>query len=118
MVEGAEGMRTAALVAALQRHLVTPDPQTWRNNRYRPVVERFAPLERASPGGYALRRTKAGQLSTLTYLAPVVAVVLGWVVLGERPPWLALAGGAVAIAGVFYARRSPAKVKPGAVSSA
>jgi acetyl-CoA carboxylase biotin carboxylase subunit len=57
MVEGAEGMRTAALVAALQRHLVTPDPQTWRNNRYRPVVERFAPLERASPGGYALRRT-------------------------------------------------------------
>ena len=68
--------------------------------------------------GYALRRTKAGQLSTLTYLAPVVAVVLGWVVLGERPPWLALAGGAVAIAGVYYARRLPAKVKPGAVSSA
>jgi drug/metabolite transporter (DMT)-like permease len=67
--------------------------------------------------GYALRRTKAGQLSALTYLAPVVAIVLGWLVLGERPPWLALVGGAVAIAGVYYARR-PAKVKPGAVSSA
>lgn len=66
---------------------------------------------------YALRRTKAGQLGTLTYLAPAVAVVLGWVMLGETPPWLALVGGAVAIGGVYYARRAPAKVKPGPVFS-
>ncbi|HET9780367.1 MAG TPA: DMT family transporter [Candidatus Dormibacteraeota bacterium] len=67
--------------------------------------------------GFALHRTKAGQLGTLTYLAPVIAVLLGWVMLGETPAWLGLIGGAVALGGVYYARRSPAKVKPRAVSS-
>jgi drug/metabolite transporter (DMT)-like permease len=61
---------------------------------------------------FALGRTKAGQLGTLTYLAPVVAVLLGWLMLGEAPPWLALVGGALALAGVYYARRAPAKPKP------
>lgn len=60
---------------------------------------------------FALGRTKAGQLGTLTYLAPVVAVLLGWVVLAETPPWLALVGGALALAGVYWARRAPAKPK-------
>ena len=55
--EGADGVRTAALAAALQRLLATPDPRAWRNNRYRPVVERFAPLELAPEGGYAPRAT-------------------------------------------------------------
>jgi drug/metabolite transporter (DMT)-like permease len=27
---------------------------------------------------YALRRTSAGRLSSLTYLIPVVAILLGW----------------------------------------
>jgi len=60
---------------------------------------------------FALGRTKAGQLGTLTYLAPVVAVLLGWVMLGETPPWLALVGGALALAGVYWARRAPANPK-------
>ncbi len=59
--------------------------------------------------GFALRRTRAGQLGTLTYLAPVVAVLLSWVVLRETPPWLAILGGALALAGVYVARRVPAK---------
>jgi len=54
---------------------------------------------------FALGRTKAGQLGTLTYLAPVVAVLLGWVMLGEAPPLLALVGGALALGGVYWARR-------------
>lgn len=57
---------------------------------------------------FALGRTKAGQLGTLTYLAPVVAVLLGWVMLGEKPPLLALVGGAIALGGVYWARRQPA----------
>ena len=58
---------------------------------------------------FALGRTRAGRLGTLTYLAPVVSVLLGWLVLRETPPWLALVGGAIALAGVYYARRAPAK---------
>jgi drug/metabolite transporter (DMT)-like permease len=54
---------------------------------------------------FALRRTSAGRMASLAYLIPVVAVTLGWVVLGETPPWLALPGGVLCVAGVFIARR-------------
>lgn len=67
--------------------------------------------------GFALRRTKAGQLGTLTYLAPVVAVLLSWALLRETPPWLAIVGGVLALVGVYIARRTPASVKPARVSS-
>lgn len=60
---------------------------------------------------FALGRTKAGQLGLLTYLSPVVALLLGWVMLGEVPHWLALAGGVLALGGVYYARRTPARPK-------
>lgn len=54
---------------------------------------------------YALRRTSAGRLGSLTYLIPVVAIVLGWALLGETPPGLAVAGGVLCLAGVYLARR-------------
>jgi drug/metabolite transporter (DMT)-like permease len=54
---------------------------------------------------FALRRTSAGRMASLTYLAPVVAVALGWALLGEKPPWLALAGGTLCLTGVYLARR-------------
>ena len=54
---------------------------------------------------YALRRTSAGRLASLAYLIPVVATVLGWALLGETPPWLAVAGGVLCVAGVYLARR-------------
>jgi drug/metabolite transporter (DMT)-like permease len=54
---------------------------------------------------FALRRTSAGRMGSLTYLAPIVAIVLGWAVLGERPPWLAVAGGGLCLGGVALARR-------------
>jgi drug/metabolite transporter (DMT)-like permease len=53
---------------------------------------------------YALRRTSAGRLASLVYLIPVVAILLGWALLGETPPWLAAVGGALCLAGVFLAR--------------
>ncbi len=54
---------------------------------------------------YALRRMSAGRLASLAYLIPLVAILLGWAVLGETPPWLAAAGGALCLAGVYLARR-------------
>jgi drug/metabolite transporter (DMT)-like permease len=54
---------------------------------------------------YALRRMSAGRLASLAYLIPVVAIVLGWALLGETPPWLAALGGALCLAGVALARR-------------
>jgi drug/metabolite transporter (DMT)-like permease len=54
---------------------------------------------------YALRRMKAGRLAALAYLIPVVAILLGWGLLGEAPPWLGAVGGALCVAGVYLARR-------------
>ena len=54
---------------------------------------------------FALRRASAGRVASLNYLIPVVAVLLGWAYLGERPPLLAVAGGGLCIAGVYVARR-------------
>jgi drug/metabolite transporter (DMT)-like permease len=53
---------------------------------------------------YALGRTTAGRMGATTHLVPPIAVVMAWVVLGETPPALALAGGALCLAGVFVAR--------------
>jgi len=56
---------------------------------------------------FALGRTSAGRMGSITYLIPLVAITLGWAVLGETPPWLAAPGGALCLAGVYLARRDP-----------
>ena len=57
---------------------------------------------------YALRHSTAGRMGATTYLVPPIAVLLGWLVLGEVPPVAALLGGVVCLTGVAIARRSPA----------
>jgi drug/metabolite transporter (DMT)-like permease len=54
---------------------------------------------------YALARTDAGRLGVTTYLVPPLVIVLGWLLLGETPPWLAVVGGAICLAGVALTRR-------------
>jgi drug/metabolite transporter (DMT)-like permease len=54
--------------------------------------------------GYALARTTAGRMGSTLYLVTPVAVLLGWLLLHERPPTLAVAGGAVCLVGVYVAR--------------
>jgi drug/metabolite transporter (DMT)-like permease len=54
---------------------------------------------------FALSRMEAGRLGSLNYLIPVVAILLGWAVLGETPPQPAIAGGALCLVGVALARR-------------
>ncbi|HEY5429642.1 MAG TPA: DMT family transporter [Solirubrobacteraceae bacterium] len=62
-----------------------------------------------SAWAYALARTDAGRLGPITYLVPPIAVLLGWLFLGEVPPLLALPGGILCLAGVGLARRQPGR---------
>jgi drug/metabolite transporter (DMT)-like permease len=57
-----------------------------------------------STWAYALARTDAGKLGSTTYLVPPIAVVLGWIILSEVPPLIALPGGILCLAGVGLAR--------------
>jgi drug/metabolite transporter (DMT)-like permease len=61
---------------------------------------------------YALSQTSAGRMGSTTYLVPPVAVLLGWVLLGEVPPLLALPGGLLCLAGVAVARWRPGRRPP------
>lgn len=64
-----------------------------------------------STWAYALRRMDAGRLGVTTYLVPPLVILLGWLLLDEVPPALALLGGAVCLAGVALSRRR-ARVRP------
>ena len=55
--------------------------------------------------GYALARTTAGRMGATTYLVTPIAILLGWLLLGEVPPTLALVGGMLCLAGVYIAQR-------------
>jgi drug/metabolite transporter (DMT)-like permease len=65
-----------------------------------------------STWAYALRRTDAGRLAATTYLVPPVAILIGWLWLGETPARLAYLGGALCLAGVAVSRRSSVAGRP------
>jgi drug/metabolite transporter (DMT)-like permease len=54
---------------------------------------------------YALARSSAGRMGALTYFVPPLAILMGWALLDEVPPALALAGGVLCITGAAIARR-------------
>jgi drug/metabolite transporter (DMT)-like permease len=56
---------------------------------------------------YALKRMSAGGLSSSSYLVPGLAVAMSWLLLGEAPGPLALAGGVLCLAGVAVTRLRP-----------
>jgi drug/metabolite transporter (DMT)-like permease len=56
---------------------------------------------------FALRHMTASSLGITTYLVPPLTIFLGWAFLGEVPPTIAYAGGALALVGVAVARRKP-----------
>ncbi|MDQ8046928.1 MAG: DMT family transporter [Patulibacter sp.] len=59
-----------------------------------------------STWAYALGRMDAGRLGVSTYLVPPLAALGGWLLLGEAPPALALAGGVLCLVGVAISRRT------------
>ncbi|HEX2073508.1 MAG TPA: DMT family transporter [Geodermatophilus sp.] len=64
-----------------------------------------------STWAYALARMDAGRLGVTTYLVPPLVILLGWLLLDEVPPGLAVVGGAVCLAGVALSRRR-GRVRP------
>ncbi|HEX6338531.1 MAG TPA: DMT family transporter [Jiangellaceae bacterium] len=58
-----------------------------------------------STWAFALARMDAGRLGVTTYLVPPLTIALAWVLLGEIPPPLAIAGGLVSLVGVGLSRR-------------
>lgn len=56
---------------------------------------------------FALGRSTAGRLGSLTYLVPAVAIVIAWLLLAQVPAPLSFVGGAIAIGGVIVARSKP-----------
>lgn len=55
---------------------------------------------------YALSRTTAGRMGATTYSVPALVVLMAWVLLGEAPGLLTLAGGVLCLAGVAVSRRT------------
>jgi drug/metabolite transporter (DMT)-like permease len=59
---------------------------------------------------WLLRYLEASQLSAFTYLLPVLAVILGILLLGERGSLMQIIGGILALGGVYWVesgRESP-----------
>jgi drug/metabolite transporter (DMT)-like permease len=53
---------------------------------------------------YALARTSAGRMGATTYLVPPIAILMGWLLLGDVPAGLAFGGGVLCLAGVAVTR--------------
>ena len=64
-----------------------------------------------STWAYALSRTDAGKLSVTTFLVPLIATLIAWLLLDEVPPPLAFVGGALCIVGVLLTRKKPRAVR-------
>lgn len=54
---------------------------------------------------YVLARRPVARTTSFLYFVPPLATCIGWLWLGEWPSWLAVAGGAIGIAGVILVNR-------------
>jgi hypothetical protein len=53
---------------------------------------------------YALARTTSGRMGATIYAVPTLVIIMSWLILGQVPRSLAVAGGAVCLAGVAVSR--------------
>lgn len=53
---------------------------------------------------YALARTTSGRIGATIYAVPTLVIIMSWLIFGQVPRWLALAGGALCLAGVAVLR--------------
>lgn len=106
-------------LGGLVGELAVAAPPTWWGIAYLGVVPTALAF---TTWGYALGRMPASQLGVTTYIVPPLTILAGWLVFGEVPPWLAIAGGALALGGVALSRRGSrpraTPTAPGAVAGA
>ena len=62
---------------------------------------------------YALARTTAGRMGATIYAVPVLVIVMSWLILGQVPRWLAVAGGVLCLAGVGLSRSRSRGIRGG-----
>ena len=55
---------------------------------------------------YAISEASVTLVAAFLYLVPVFSILFSWVLIGELPTWLTLAGGGVAIVGIVMVNRS------------
>lgn len=66
---------------------------------------------------WLMARHPSSQVAPFSMLVPVVGIAAGWLVLGERPALLALAGGALVVGGVWFGSRRTRAAANSAASS-
>jgi drug/metabolite transporter (DMT)-like permease len=102
MIFGAIGF--AAVILLVKEPLPTPTTEAWLAWLYLLV---FGSLFAFTSYVIALRLLPTRIVMTYAYVNPVLAVVLGWIVLGEQITWWTVAGTALVllgVAGVFRER--------------
>src|SRR5207245_5248835 len=58
---------------------------------------------------YALSKIRVTTMSLYSYVNPIVAVILGWLILSERLTWISIAGMAIILSGMALVQTARAK---------
>jgi drug/metabolite transporter (DMT)-like permease len=61
---------------------------------------------------YGIAKLPLSLISTYAYINPVIALFLGWIILGEKLNFQIAIAAAVILAGVFTVKKGTAKLKP------
>ena len=94
----AGGLGFAALALAVREPLPRPTPDAWAAWAYLTVVGSIVAF---SCFVYALKVLPTSVVMTYAYVNPAIAVVLGWLILGEPITGFTLLGMALILAGVY-----------------
>lgn len=96
LISGGVGLLIA--IALVREPLPTPTPEAWAAWAYLVV---FGSIIAFTCFIYALRMLPATIVMTYTYVNPVIAVFLGWLLLSEPISFYTLAGTVLIVAGVY-----------------
>jgi drug/metabolite transporter (DMT)-like permease len=102
MLCGAAGLGLASLALGEHLHLAAVSTRSWLAFVYLVLVGSIMGF---GAYVYLLQRTSMAKVSTYAFVNPVVAVVLGWLVLGEPITLRTLAAGALIVAAVVLILR-------------